>query len=479
MSQPDGPARSLNPITPLIRLLRLPWRRLRPDVSELRPQEAERLSREKARVQAGVIREAFKGDISAAGPEDGVVKDDADIRYFYRPRHALVQAERFEEVVEWFRGRGEDFRGEPERVEDPVPDHLVVLRLPSRRDQADDVLATVAELNDSFGRADDEETPPVAAPDHLVYVTTLKPGFCPATEPEVPHSRTPWPPQQPDPVPAPEAKDKVRVAVVDTGLWMKAIDSPASPWLESDDVFADPTDEEHVNSAAIHPYAGHGTFVAGVISCLAPETRIEVEGALTLGGAIWESRIVRQLDEALGDDDHPQLISISAGTHTWCDRPPLSFAMLAVKHRLADRDDVLVIAAAGNDASDEKFWPAAFSWAVSVGSVDPDRKVSDFSNYGKHWVKIYARGRDLVNAFPIGTYTCHEPPHVGVHRRFHGLAQWSGTSFSTPIVTGLVAAAMRDKKLSPRTAWQAVEATAINQHDARIHEDIRIVGPLT
>ncbi len=479
MSQPDGPARTLNPLSPLIRLLRLPWRLRRPDLSQVRPTDPGRIDREKARVQARVIRDAFKGEIAAAGPEDRAVKDDADIRFFYRPGHALVQAERLEEVMEWFRGRGEDFRGEPERVEDPVADHLVVLRLPSRRDRGDDVLATVTELNDFFGRSDEDETPPVAAPDHLVYVTTLKPGFCPATEPEVPRSRRPWPPQQPDPIPAPDAKDKVRVAVVDTGLWMDAIDSAASPWLESDDVFADSTDEEHVNSEAIHPYAGHGTFVAGVISCLAPETRIEVEGALTLGGAIWESRIVRQLDEALGDNDHPQLISISAGTHTFGNLPALSFAMLGVKYRLAERDDVLVIAAAGNDASDDKFWPAAFPWAVSVGSVDPDKKVSDFSNYGKHWVKVYARGRNLVNAFPIGTYTCHEPPHAGVVRKFDGLAQWSGTSFSAPVVTGLVAAEMRASKTTPRAAWQAVEATAIDEHDARIHEDIRIVGPLT
>ena len=160
-------------------------------------------------------------------------------------------------------------------------------------------------------------------------------------------------------------------------------------------------------------------------------------------------------------------------------RSLLGFTVLAAAHDLPRRSDVLIVAAAGNDRTDEPFWPAAFPWVVAVGSVDPDRKVSDFSNYGRSWVDIYARGRNLVNAFPKGTYVCHEPPHVNEVRHFHGLAQWSGTSFSTPVVTGLIAARMRAAKEDARTAWKAVQATATSYHDTRINEDIRIVGPLT
>lgn len=475
MSQPDRSSRFS--LVAVLRRLRFPWSPVGTD--EVRPNDPDRIERDRIRAQARVIRDAFKGEIGSAGPENGPLKDDADIRYFFRPGHALVRADRLGEVVDYLQRRGEDFRGEPERVSEPAPG-AVLLRLPARTDNGDDVLTTLAEIEEEFGRPDNDDEPPIVAPDHLVYVTPTKGGMCPATEPEVPRTAQPWPPLRPDPAPTTDRKGrgKVRVAVVDTGMWMDAIDSPASPWLEGDDVFADLEDQEQVSSTHIHPYAGHGTFVAGVISCLAPETRIEVEGLLTHGGAIWESKIVEQLHQALEDGDNAQLISISAGSHTRWGLPPLSFAMLGLHHRLAERDDVLVIAAAGNDGSDEKFWPAAFRWAVGVGSVDPDGAVSDFSNVGENWVTVYARGRDLVNAFPIGTYTCHEPPNVKKVRKFAGLARWSGTSFSTPVITGLIAARMREAKESPRAAWAHVESTGFDRNDPR-GGNIRIVGPLT
>ncbi|MCG8150434.1 S8 family serine peptidase, partial [Pimelobacter simplex] len=205
---------------------------------------------------------------------------------------------------------------------------------------------------------------------------------------------------------------------------------------------------------------------------------IEVEGVLTHGGAVFESEIVAQLDEALRDDDHPQLISISAGTHTRRDFALLAFEILAAAHGLDDGEETLVVAAAGNDASSDRFWPAAFPWVVAVGSVDPDGAVSDYSNVGPSWVDVYARGRDLVNAFPQGSYTCYEPPHLGEVRHFDGLARWSGTSFSTPVVTGLVAARMSATGESARTAWAAVRAAGTSSVDPR-GGHITTVGPLT
>lgn len=468
MSESPRPGFSFRDLFAQVRR-RFPWPPIKPPFDRPDPDPVD-VDAERCRAQVAVIRRAFRGlgDVAVAGPEGPRrAKDDADALYLFRPGVALVrdnteEQRYYDEFVEFFTRRDSVFEGRaPTRRDDVrLPDGLVMVDMPSRSDEADAVLVTLEELDDERRARGIREA--LAQPDHVVYVTAIG-RFCPYTEPEEPPVSEPVPGMVNDP----SAGEGIRVSVVDTGLWMQATQSPDTDWLAGVTP-ADQDDVETVSSSAIHEYAGHGTFVAGIIRCLAPRTAIEVEGALPNGGAVFESRLCEELHEALTDRSDPHLISISAGTHTRANLGLLGFEILAENLGLTDGTKGLVVAAAGNDSSDQEFYPAAFPWVVSVGALDEEGFVANYSNFGP-WVDVWARGSNLVNAFPEGTYTCHEPPNKGQVRNFKNLAQWSGTSFATPIVTGAIAAQMSTtgNTSDPKKAFNQLVQAAPTCKDAK------------
>ncbi|HCB05588.1 MAG TPA: S8/S53 family peptidase [Nocardioides sp.] len=329
-----------------------------------------------------------------------------------------------------------------------------------------DLLATLAEIDAQFG-------PGFATPDHLVHICG-KGLICPAAEPAETGDTLPFPYLSDDP----DAGDGVDIVVIDTGWYDPSLGpqatAAATPWSwlsgvtgepERLGVFEDPATQ------LLYPYAGHGTFAAGVIRAVAPACRIHVLNLdvdqTVHGGGVHEADLVDRLYDALRDmewldeedprreDGHvwPDIISMSAGCPTRLDLPSVSFEHWG--QDLAEKGaDLVLVAAAGNNATAEGFWPASFDWATGVGSVDRDGTISDFSNYGSS-VDVLALGRDVINAFPNGTYKLREGIDKDKTRSFTNyMATWSGTSFSTPLVTGLIAAEL-SRQSGFRSATQA------------------------
>jgi Subtilase family len=297
---------------------------------------------------------------------------------------------------------------------------------------------------------------PLVTPVHFMHISNgASPDTargCPATEPEVPCCCAPDEPCGPCPPVAPDGGAGVVIGVCDTGL-LASIASAS--WLGGVTGEVDSLGPLLANGLYDIPrYCGHGTFIAGVARCEAPESTVYVANDY-INGALQEWKVVQQL-QALIANQAPQVVNLSAGSYTRNDWMPLSFSVF-------DNGGVTLVCAAGNDAIHRKFWPAAFGWAVAVGALGADqRNRAWFSNYGD-WVDVYTLGEGLVNAFATGEYTYHEPPKRPATQVFDGRARWSGTSFATPLAAGLIAAEMSQAGLTASDATQVVLARAQSQ----------------
>ena len=250
-----------------------------------------------------------------------------------------------------------------------------------------------------------------------------------------------------DPLPDPDKAHLgdgagVVVGICDTGIWHDA--AAYHPlWLGG----AYPTGTTAVDPLYLYAdtlalEGGHGTFVAGVLRQAAPGVQFVPQTALNPSGIGDEQTLVATMTAASGS---ATLLNLSLGYYTLGDVPPTPIA-----NTLAGlRTGTLVVASAGNSASDRVQWPAAFPDVLAVAAVDSGDSgtvPAPYSNFGS-WVDACAIG-ERVSTYVKGQLVLDGVPPVV----FDGYARWSGTSFAAPLVAGRVATLMAANGLTARAA---------------------------
>lgn len=220
---------------------------------------------------------------------------------------------------------------------------------------------------------------------------------------------------------------RINVAVLDTGL------SPLQPrlWkhvrgtynaLSRTERFGyDTLENRDDNANGIFDEAtGHGTFVTGLIVGLAPHARIINCKVANSEGVSSSWFILKGLTVARRYGC--ELVNISLGA------PDDIFAMSDILD-WAEQNGMVIVAAAGNQSVNELMDPAKNSKAIAVTAVNPHDIKADFSNFDSH-ADFAAPGTGIVSTFYNG-----------------GMAEWSGTSFASPIVCGVIADSLRKRAL--------------------------------
>jgi subtilisin family serine protease len=201
------------------------------------------------------------------------------------------------------------------------------------------------------------------------------------------------------------------------------------------------------SSAAIldgSPYVafGHGTMTSGLVHLVAPKARILPLKAFSSNGTGNLSNIIAALYYAVQNKANVVNMSFDLSYSS----PALSKAVSS-----ANKAGVVLVAAAGNEDTSARVYPASMSGSVvGIASTSDWDSRSSFSNYGSADVWIAAPGEYVVSTYPGGTYGSE-----------------SGTSFSSPLVAGTVALMLSAQQ--PINQTQAANAL---QHAVPLTSDL-------
>lgn len=173
---------------------------------------------------------------------------------------------------------------------------------------------------------------------------------------------------------------------------------------------------------------GHGTHVSGILAArgiemdegVCPDCRVfavRVLATMKQGNKLVGAGIVDNINSGIkwAIDNGADIINMSLGIrHTGGGLPHEEVI------RYALQKNVTIVAASGNDGTDEKYYPGALPGVIAVGAVDTAGTVTPFTSYGAN-ISVVAPGVNIYSSFTQ-----------------KGYAFASGTSQASPFVAGAI-----------------------------------------
>lgn len=213
---------------------------------------------------------------------------------------------------------------------------------------------------------------------------------------------------------------------------------------------------------------GHGTFIAGIVRQIAPDAQVLAIRVMHSDGVAYESDVICALGlladrKASGEGDPAGMVDVVSLSLGFFTEYPDDVAASPLGQVIEDLLllGVTVVAAAGNFATNQPWFPAALAGLptphhrvplISVGALNPNGSRASFSDAGR-WVTAWATGAVVTSTYPTDINGSRAPelevtgqPHARASLDpddySAGFAVWSGTSFSAPLLAAHVAQAL-------------------------------------
>lgn len=215
----------------------------------------------------------------------------------------------------------------------------------------------------------------------------------------------------------------VTIGIIDTGVDARHPDlvSQLVPGWNYDST------SPNYNTSNTQDDYGHGTHVAGIaaattnngagVASVSFNARIMPVKVLNSTGTGNDQDIANGIVWAA--DHGAQVLNMSFGDTQYSQ-------MLEDAVNYAYNDNCLVVAAAGNDSTNETFYPAALVNAMAVSATDANDNLASFSNYGND-ISVAAPGVNILSTYWASSGSMY--------------ATLSGTSMAAPMVSGIAALA--------------------------------------